>query len=241
MPIFLLGEEPIFPPAQLADEDGIIATGGDLSPLRLLNAYTSGIFPWYEEGEPILWWSPDPRLVLLPDQLHISNSMKKLFKQKTFQVTVDKAFTEVMQKCSLPRRNQDGTWISTEMKDAYFKLHQLGYAHSIEAWQINGGNKNDRQLVGGLYGVSMGMCFFGESMFALKANASKYAFLTFSQILFKMGFQLIDCQVPTNHLKTLGAVEIPRIEFLALLHEGLKHETLLGNWQFPLTEFQFQA
>jgi leucyl/phenylalanyl-tRNA--protein transferase len=225
MPIFLLGEEPVFPPPELASPEGIIAVGGDLSSQRLLNAYGSGIFPWYSEGEPILWWSPDPRLVLLPGDLHISKSMKKILKKNLFHLSFDHSFTQVIENCRRPRPGQRGTWITDEIRDAYSKLHQLGFAHSVEVWRQN-------QLVGGLYGVSIGKCFFGESMFAETANASKFAFIKFFQRLFQAGFIMIDCQVPSDHLKRLGAREIPRKQFLSLLAKGLKSKTIRGKWDF---------
>ena len=242
MPVFILGDEPIFPPAQLATEEGIIAAGGDLAPKRLLNAYSSGIFPWFSEGDPIYWWSPDPRMVLLPERVHISGSMKKLFKKKTLHVTFDRAFEDVIQKCSEPRVNQPETWITKEMKEAYIELHRLGYAHSVETWSCDSpaedsGKVKDMkklQLCGGLYGISLGRCFFGESMFSLIPNASKYAFISMALSLFKNNFLMIDCQVPTKHLESLGAIQIPRIEFLALLQKGLHFDTLVGKWNFPV-------
>jgi leucyl/phenylalanyl-tRNA--protein transferase len=224
MPIFLLGEEPVFPPAQLAGQEGIIAAGGDLSPQRLLNAYASGIFPWYSEGEPILWWSPDPRLVLLPGQLHISKSMKKIIKKPVYRLALDTRFEEVIEQCSAPRDGQTGTWITAEMKDAYLDLHDMGFAHSMEVWQ-------NKQLVGGLYGVSLGRCFFGESMFSLRPNASKLAFIHLAHILFQKKFVMIDCQLPTEHMKRMGAEEIPRADFLVKLQKGLEYETIPGKWR----------
>jgi leucyl/phenylalanyl-tRNA--protein transferase len=226
MPIFLLEEEPLFPPPELSSPEGIIAVGGDLSPQRLLNAYASGIFPWYSEREPILWWSPDPRLVLFPGEVHISKSMKRVINKKQFQLTCDRHFREVIENCRFqPRPTQRGTWITNEIREAYIQLHNMGYAHSVEVWQ-------DKILVGGLYGVSLGKCFFGESMFARAANASKFAFINFSQQLFQAGFIMMDCQVPTDHLKRLGGREVPRTEFLTLLKKGLEYETLRGKWNF---------
>ncbi|MCP5109129.1 MAG: leucyl/phenylalanyl-tRNA--protein transferase [bacterium] len=227
MPIFLLSEDITFPPAEMADPEGIVAVGGDLSPPRLLNAYASGIFPWYSEGEPILWWSPPIRMVLFPEEIHISRSMKRLLNKKPphFQLTVDRHFPKVIENCRAPRKNQPGTWITPEMRSAYTRLHELGYAHSVEVWQ-------DRELVGGIYGISLGKCFFGESMFSKKSNASKFVFIKLAQQLVKMEFLMLDCQVPSQHLVTLGAGEIPRHDFLALLKEGLKYETRVGNWDF---------
>jgi leucyl/phenylalanyl-tRNA---protein transferase len=207
MPLFALEEELIFPPVHLAEPDGLLAVGGDLSTDRLLLAYQSGIFPWYE-GEHILWWSPDPRFVITPDTLKVSKSMKQLFKKKAFRFTVNKAFPEVINNCkSVDRPGQDGTWITNEMKEAYNRLHKLGFAHSAEAWLGN-------ELVGGLYGIRLGNAFFGESMFSKASNASKYAFISYVQQLQKEGVQLIDCQVYTEHLESLGAHMIPRTEFI---------------------------
>jgi leucyl/phenylalanyl-tRNA--protein transferase len=227
MPIYLLGKAPFFPPPGLATPEGIIAAGGDLSPQRLLNAYAAGIFPWYAEGDPILWWSPDPRMVLLPGDLHVSGSMKKLLKRKPFQLTYDSHFSEVIDNCKMPRKPFRGTWITKEIRAAYLRLHELGYAHSVEVW-----DPGTKKLVGGLYGVSLGNCFFGESMFHSISNASKYGFVIFVQKLFKIGFLMVDGQVPSSHLKRLGCREIPRKQFLDLLAEGLKHETRLGKWKF---------
>lgn len=223
MPVFLLGERPVFPPAELADRDGIIAVGGDLTPQRLINAYSHGIFPWYSRGDPIIWWSPDPRLVLFPDELHVSKSMKKLLKRDPFRLTCDLAFERVIEHCSLPREKQKETWITREMIDAYINLYNLGYAHSVEVWQ-------HKQLVGGFYGISLGRCFFGESMFYKVANASKFAFIKFVKKLSELQFLLIDCQNPTGHLKSFGAREIPRAKFLVILKESLRYETRKGKW-----------
>lgn len=228
MPIFLLDEEPGFPPAELANEEGIIAVGGDLSSMRLVNAYAGGIFPWFSQGEPIIWWSPDPRLVLFPGELHISRSMQKLLGKNPFTLTCDRDFEQVIENCRQPRKTQKTTWITHEMKEAYIQLHQLGFAHSLEVWQ-------QEKLVGGFYGVSLGSSFFGESMFSKVANASKFGFIKFAARLFELGFTMIDCQVPTEHLKTLGACEIPRIKFLALLQQSLKHKTRRGKWDLFAT------
>lgn len=200
-----------------------MAVGGDLSAQRLINAYANGIFPWYSEGEPLLWWSPDPRMVLFPKDVHISKRMKRLISKDLFQFTLDREFAEVVDHCRAPRRDQDGTWITDEMVDAYNHLHDLGVAHSGEVWQ------ND-QLVGGIYGISLGRCFFGESMFSLVDNASKFVFIKLAQWLESMNFSMLDGQVPSEHLRTLGAVEIPREEFLSILQESLNHETITGNW-----------
>lgn len=228
MPIYILGEDPVFPPAAMASREGILAVGGDLSPERLLNAYASGIFPWFSEGDPIIWWSPSPRMVLFPEEVHISGSMKRVMKKNPplFQWTVDTRFRQVIEGCrTVPRKNQPGTWITKEIKDAYIRLYELGYAHCLEVWQ-------GERLVGGIYGISLGKCFFGESMFSKVPNASKFAFIKLAQLLVKMDFLMLDCQVPSEHLKKLGAREMPRNEFLELLKLGLKSKTLIGKWKF---------
>lgn len=210
MPIFILEDELSFPPVHLAEPDGLLAIGGDLSPERLLLAYKNGIFPWYE-GEHILWWSPDPRFVIFPDELRVSHSMKQLLKQHAFEFTVNRAFEQVIHECrTVERKGQDGTWITNEVEKAYCKLHQLGHALSAEVWK-NG------ELVGGLYGLKFGKIFCGESMFAKESNASKYAFISLVKQLKEENIQLIDCQVHTHHLESLGARSIPRKEFLELL------------------------
>lgn len=214
MALYALDSRLWFPPVEEADEDGLLAIGGDLSTERLLLAYRKGIFPWYD-GDLPLWWSPDPRFVLYPHQLKISKSMKVLLKRNTFEVTVNKAFPTVIEHCSaVTRKGQDGTWISSEVAKAYTTLHQLGYAHSIEAWK-------EGQLAGGLYGIRMGRLFFGESMFSLQPNASKYAFITYVQQLQQEGVQLIDCQVYTEHLESLGAAMISRQSFQQALQQWL--------------------
>ena len=198
-----------FPPVEEATADGLLAVGGDLSVERLKLAYRSGIFPWFEQEAPILWWSPDPRFVLYPEDLKVSKSMKKILKQKTFRVTQNKAFDTVIKHCATAeRQGQQGTWITHEMMTSYNKLHELGYAISVEVWQ-------DDALVGGLYGVDMGNgVFCGESMFTLVSNASKVGFMTFIK---NSDYKLIDCQVYTQHLESLGAQLIPRSEFLSFL------------------------
>lgn len=207
MPIYSLDERLIFPPVDHSEPDGILAVGGDLRPERLLLAYSSGIFPWYS-GRQIQWWSPDPRFVLYPPNLKISKSMKVLFNKRAFRVTVNKSFREVISNCKeIKRDGQGGTWITPEMKQAYIKLHELGYAHSVEAWQ-------GEELVGGLYGIRMNNVFFGESMFSKVSNASKFAFISFVLHLEKEGVELIDCQVYTEHLESLGAQMISRDRFI---------------------------
>lgn len=201
-----------FPDVSLALEepDGLLAIGGTLEPQRLVNAYRQGIFPWYNEDQPILWWSPNPRAVLFPEKIHVSHSLRKAMKKDEFRLTMDTAFEQVIDACAEPRRDQLGTWISPEMKTAYIKLHDLGHAHSVECWQ-------DGDLAGGLYGLSFGKVFFGESMFSRVTNASKYAFVKFVQQLQTWDFQLVDCQVESEHLSSLGAELIPRELFVSLL------------------------
>ncbi|MCU0848719.1 MAG: leucyl/phenylalanyl-tRNA--protein transferase [Spirochaetes bacterium] len=223
MPVFELNDDIKFPPVELADQSGILAVGGDLSPERLIEAYRNGIFPWYSDGDPIIWWSPDPRFVLFPDELRVSRSMKQVLSRNTFSITFDRAFSEVIEGCRKPRKKQRGTWITDEMSGAYRVLHGLGYAHSVEAWR-------DGKLAGGLYGISLGKCFFGESMFTRESNASKAAFITLAGRLREMGFIMIDCQVHTGHLESLGAAEISRSDFMAIVRRGLEYETLTGNW-----------
>jgi leucyl/phenylalanyl-tRNA--protein transferase len=225
MPVFRLSEdEIIFPDPSLAERDGLLALGGDLSTERLLHAYESGIFPWYNEGEPILWFSPNPRCVLLPESLKVSRSMRQVLRKEEFEIRYDTAFAEVIEACAeISRHGQSGTWITEDMKDAYKRLHAEGYAHSAEAWQ-------DGELVGGLYGVSLGSAFFGESMFARRSNASKAAFITLVQKLEREGFRMIDCQTPTRHLASLGAINIKRSDFLVLLRNCLRKKTRKGNW-----------
>lgn len=208
-----INRELYFPPVEETDEEGLLGIGGDLSPARLLLAYRSGIFPWFNEADPICWWSPDPRFVLYPTQLKVSKSMQQVIKKQTFQFSTNKAFKQVIYACSIaPRNGQDGTWITNEMQEAYLQMHQLGYAHSAEAWLNN-------QLVGGLYGVRLGNVFFGESMFNHESNASKFAFIQFVQQLQKENVQLIDCQLHTNHLESLGATMIPRKRFIEILNQ----------------------
>jgi leucyl/phenylalanyl-tRNA---protein transferase len=203
-----------FPPVEkaLAAPNGLLAAGEDLSPARILDAYSKGIFPWFSEGEPVLWWSPDPRMVLFPDELKVSRSLAKVVKSNAFEIRVDSAFLPVMQACAKPRPGQGGTWIVSEMIEAYSHLHQQGFAHSVESWQ-------DDQLVGGLYGMALGKVFFGESMFARRTDASKVALVALVDRLKRNGFQLIDCQQETRHLTSLGAHPIPRAEFTQRLKE----------------------
>ncbi len=224
MPIFRLGDETIFPPVHLASGNGILAIGGDLSPDRLITAYSNGIFPWYLEGDPIIWWSPDPRFILFLEELRVSRSMMKVLRRETFRITYDHKFREVILSCQKLRRKQNGTWITDDMLEAYCTLHELGIAHSAEAW-------HEGKLVGGIYGVSLGRCFFGESMFSLLSNASKATLIDLVYKLKELKFEFLDCQVYTAHLESLGARYVSRDEFIGLLKSGLQHETLQGNWK----------
>jgi len=215
-----------FPQTRHADENGLLAIGGDLSSARLLEAYKKGIFPWYSEGEPILWWSPDPRLVLFPDEIRISRSLKKTIKKKTFRITADTAFKSVITKCAQTRLEENGgTWITSDMIEAYCGLHESGHAHSVEAW-IEG------NLVGGLYGVAMGRCFFGESMFTTISNASKVAFVRLVDFLKEASYDMIDCQVSTEHLINFGARHIPRSHFVQRLEKFMDAPVKTGKWFF---------
>ncbi len=212
MPLFALDQDLIFPPVGMAEPDGLLAIGGDLSTERLLLAYRNGIFPWYE-GRHILWWSPDPRFVLFPEELKVSKSMLQIIRRGTFTFTTNKAFNEVIASCkTIPRRGQDGTWITEDVKEAYGRLYKEGYVHSAEAW-LNG------ELVGGLYGVRLGRAFFGESMFSKYSNASKFAFISYVEQLRNEGVGLIDCQVYTEHLESLGARMIPREAFVDAIRQ----------------------
>ncbi len=226
MPIFELQTEDIsFPHPSFSNPDGLLAYGGDLSTQRLLEAYRKGIFPWFNPGEAILWWSPNPRFVLFPKELKVAKSMRPYFNQNKFHVTYDTRFLDVIIGCKLGEtRKERGTWITSDIVESYYKLHQLGYAHSVEVWQ-------DEKLVGGLYGVSLGRMFFGESMFTRVSNASKFGFITLVKSLDAKGFTLIDCQMPTQHLSSLGAKAIPRSDFLDKLEKNEKLETQIGSWK----------
>ena len=194
----------------LEEPNGLLAAGGDLSTKRLINAYSNGIFPWYDDDQPILWWSPNPRAIIIPSQLHCSKSLKKTIRKSMLTYTFDKAFTDVIGRCGAVREHNQGTWITEEMRDAYTELHYQGHAHSIEIW-------DEQELVGGLYGVAIGKVFFGESMFSLQANASKMAMLAIGKHLGECGYKLIDCQVESDHLFTMGAVLITRDNFIQSL------------------------
>lgn len=218
MPVYLLPEEPVFPPPHKAEGNGLLAVGGDLSPQRLLAAYRQGIFPWYSEDNPILWWSPDPRLILTPSKLHVPRSLKKVMRKPRYTITFNGAFEAVIRGCAQTDRGEDqggGTWITQAMIDAYVRLHQLGHARSVEAWSQEEGRS---VLAGGCYGLSLGRCFFGESMFHLRPDASKVAFVALVRRLEAEGVQLIDCQMKTDHLLRFGAWEVPRATFLSRLH-----------------------
>ncbi|CAG1021267.1 Leucyl/phenylalanyl-tRNA--protein transferase [Patescibacteria group bacterium] len=208
----------------LDNPDGLLAVGGCLSTARLLNAYRQGIFPWYNPDEPILWWSPNPRLVLFPEHLNVSRSLRKTLRKQQFSVSFDTAFSAVLEGCAKPRLDDKGTWLSPEMQAAYCELHRLGYAHSIETWL------ND-ELVGGLYGVALGQVFFGESMFHTQTDASKVAFVYLVENLIEWGYQLVDCQVYTEHLVSLGAEEITRREFSKLLEHYSELPVSKTAWQ----------
>jgi leucyl/phenylalanyl-tRNA--protein transferase len=220
----------LFPSPALAlnEPNGLLAAGGDLSPERILAAYQHGIFPWFTPGDPILWWSPSPRTVIYPNQLHVSKSLRKVIRSGTYYVSFDQCFSEVMRSCAAPRAHADGTWISEEIIANYSALHSRGFAHSVEVWRKNG---LQEELVGGLYGLVLGKIFFGESMFSRADNASKVGFAYLVQQLLAWDFQLIDCQVANDHLFSLGAVEIPREEFQQLLINFVKAPpTYPPNW-----------
>jgi leucyl/phenylalanyl-tRNA--protein transferase len=223
--IFRLPRQAVFPDPALAEPDGLLAVGGDLSPERLVAAYAAGIFPWFDAESPILWWSPDPRMVLLPAELHVPRSLRRTLRAGRFEVRLDTAFGRVIRRCAeVPRPGQRGTWITRDMVRAYERLHALGLAHSAEAWA--GG-----ELAGGLYGVSLGGAFFGESMFADRPDASKAAFVTLVEWLGGRGLELVDAQVDTEHLRRFGAREVPRAEFLARLARALRKPTRRGRWE----------
>ncbi|MFV1448814.1 leucyl/phenylalanyl-tRNA--protein transferase [Maribacter sp. HS] len=209
--MYFLTDELVFPPVENANVEGLLAVGGDLSPERLLLAYQNGIFPWFDNDSIILWWSPDPRMVLFPNQIKVSKSMKKVIRNKQFRLTKNTCFEKVLEYCSsVPREGQDGTWITEAMKTAYIKLHENGIAQSYEVWEKD-------KLVGGLYGVDLGHVFCGESMFSLTSNASKFAFIELAEELFLKEYKVIDCQLHTDHLASMGAKEIARKDFMAIL------------------------
>jgi len=215
----------IFPDPREASDEGLLAYGGDLEPNRILTAYRYGIFPWYSQGDPILWWSPNPRLLLYPKDFITRKSFARVLRNRGFGVTFDKDFSAVIKQCaSVPRQGQEGTWILPEMQEAYIKLHDMGFAHSVEVWL-------DGKLVGGLYGLAMGKAFFGESMFSLYRDASKVAFRALSDVLGARGYDFIDCQMKTDHLMSLGAVEVDRNRYLDELAQALQKPSDIGSWQ----------
>jgi leucyl/phenylalanyl-tRNA--protein transferase len=223
--IFRLPRQHVFPDPRLSEPDGLLAVGGDLSEERLVRAYAEGIFPWYGPGYPILWWSPDPRMILLPAELHVPRSLRRTMRSGRYEIRLDTSFDEVLHRCAARERpGQDGTWITPEMARAYGRLHRRGLAHSAEAWE-------DGELAGGLYGVSLGATFYGESMYADRPDASKAAFATLVEWLAARGFDLVDCQVETEHLRRFGAREVPREEFLERLRASLERPGLRGPWR----------
>ncbi|WP_062789061.1 leucyl/phenylalanyl-tRNA--protein transferase [Aquitalea pelogenes] len=222
-----LGQELAFPPVRtaLAEPDGLLAAGGDLSPARLLLGYSLGIFPWFSEGEPILWWSPSHRMVLFPERLHVRRSLDKVLRNRPYRVTINTAFRQVIEACAAPREGAAGTWIIPPMVDAYCQLHALGAAHSFEVWM-------DGELAGGLYGVGLGRMFYGESMFSHRTDASKIAFVHMARHLARHGVEMIDCQMHTPHLESLGAMLIPRAKFLAKLKQSTLEPQADGMWTY---------
>ena len=225
MPVYqLLPEVSLFPPIEEAEDDGLLAVGGGLNKERLLAAYSKGIFPWYEAGQPILWWSPDPRLVLIPEEFSISRSLHKVLRKQKFEIRFDSAFNEVIKACANIRiQKGERTWITPEIQQAYTDLHQEGFAHSVESWL-------DGELAGGLYGISLGQCFFGESMFSTRNDSSKVALVALVEFSKKVGIKMIDCQMTTAHLLSLGAREIKRKDFLKNLKIHLEEPTIKGSW-----------
>jgi leucyl/phenylalanyl-tRNA--protein transferase len=226
---WLRGDEP-FPPVSkaLRSPNGLLCAGGDLSPRRLVEAYRHGIFPWYSESDPILWWSPDPRMVLFPDELKVSRSLRKTIARGTYETRFDTAFRDVIEACAAPREPGGGTWIVPEMIEAYVRLHERGFAHSVESWR-------DGELAGGLYGIALGRVFFGESMFARASDASKVALVRLVERLRASGYRVVDCQQATAHLASLGAREIPRARFAQLLGESIQYPPSGERWSPPNT------
>lgn len=218
--------------AALTEPDGLLAAGGDLNPGRLLYAYRHGVFPWFDSGQPILWWSPDPRCVIRPASFHVSRRLRRDLRTSTFELTFNKAFAEVIEACAADRVGQEGTWITEEMIDAYASLHAQGWAHSVEIWQ-------EEELVGGLYGLAIGKVFFGESMFSQATNASKFAIWALCGMLVDQQFEILDCQVVSAHLRSLGAILMPRAEFGTLLERACDPATRFDNWpekRLPVAE-----
>ena len=224
MPVFLLNDDLVFPDPVQAEPDGLLAIGGDLSPERLILAYQMGIFPWFSDESPILWWSPNPRMVLFPKKFKRSKSLRQTIRNRNFEVRFDTDFSQVIQKCAATtRKHEDGTWIIPEMISAYKKLHELGFAHSVETY-------SDGELVGGLYGISLGRAFFGESMFYTERDASKVALSALVDRMIEWDFLLIDAQQNTEHLGSMGAGPVSRLEFLLVLEEAMKYPTIKGKW-----------
>ena len=225
---FLSPDDP-FPPVDLALQvpNGLLAAGGDLTPERLLAAYREGVFPWFGDEDPILWWSPDPRMVLYTNEVHVSRSLNKVIKTNRFRVTLDQAFREVIKGCAAARRDNEGTWITQAMEEAYVRLAELGHAHSVEAWEGD-------TLVGGLYGVALGRMFFGESMFTRVTDASKVSLVTLARQLERWTMPLIDCQMSTPHLASLGARDVPRTDFLAEVRYLVQQPVVPAPWRFDL-------
>jgi leucyl/phenylalanyl-tRNA---protein transferase len=230
--ITLLQDDRPFPPVEYAlhKPNGLLAAGGKLTPARLLDAYRHGIFPWFSADDPILWWSPDPRVVLFPAEFRISHSLRRALRNGVYKVRTDTAFEQVMQECAVPRTGQNGTWIHQEMITAYTALHRMGYAHSVEAWK-------DEELAGGLYGIAIGRMFYGESMFSRRSNASKVALAHLAAQLLIWNFGMIDCQMNTKHLASLGAREIPRTEFIQRLQELIHYPDIASPWHIDHHEF----
>jgi leucyl/phenylalanyl-tRNA--protein transferase len=226
MPVFRLPHDlPVFPDPDEAEPEGLLAVGGDLGLPRLLTAYANGIFPWFNHGDPILWWSPDPRCILEPERLHVPKSLRRVLNSQRFRITVDQAFAEVMRGCAEAERPTGrGTWILPDMVRAYTEMHRAGFAHSVEAWE-------GKELAGGIYGVSLGGVFFGESMFYRRPNASKVALVTLMRLLERWGFDFMDCQQTTRHALRFGAREVPRREFLQRLHQALDFNTAAHLWR----------
>lgn len=224
MPVYQLDQELWFPPSREYENHGVVAIGGDISVQRLLLAYKMGIFPWYNEDDPITWWCPDKRMVLKPKEVKISKSMRSILRKGNHSVTLDQSFEDVLVNCQkIKRKNQDGTWLNNELITSLIELHELGYAHSVECWE-------EDELVGGLYGISLGRMFFGESMFSKVSNSSKIAFISLCQKLESLHFDLIDCQIHNDHLASLGAYEISRTDFLDRIENLDLSDTLLGKW-----------
>jgi leucyl/phenylalanyl-tRNA--protein transferase len=224
MPVYLLNDSFDFPDVEAATKDGLLAVGGDLQPMRVLNAYSNGIFPWYSKEQPILWWSPDPRMVLFPEKLKMSKSLSQVIRSNRFEIRADSCFRQVIEACSnVQRQDQAGTWITMDLIEAFVRLHEMGYAHSFETYHKG-------RLVGGLYGLSLGGMFFGESMFHYESNASKVALFFLVEFMKKHNFDMIDAQQQTAHLRSLGASILKRTEFIGVVKKSLQKTTLKGNW-----------